>query len=47
MEDLVDFRIADARYLRQPAFRTYMAERKDVPRDLFDYLGYALIVGRK
>jgi ubiquinone/menaquinone biosynthesis C-methylase UbiE len=34
-------------YLRQPAFRTYMAERKDVPRDLFDYLGYALIGGRK
>jgi hypothetical protein len=34
-------------YLRQPAFRTYMAERKDVPKDLFDYLGYALIVGRK
>jgi hypothetical protein len=24
-----------------------MAERKDVPRDLFDYLGYALIGGRK
>lgn len=34
-------------YVRRPAFRTYMAERKDVPGDLFDYLGYALIVGRK
>jgi len=34
-------------YLRQPTFRKYMAERRDVPRDLFDYLGYALIVGRK
>jgi ubiquinone/menaquinone biosynthesis C-methylase UbiE len=34
-------------YVRQPVFREYMAERKDVPRDLFDYLGYALIVGRK
>jgi ubiquinone/menaquinone biosynthesis C-methylase UbiE len=34
-------------YARQPAFRAYMAERKDVPGDLFEYLGYALIVGRK
>ena len=34
-------------YVSQPAFRKYMAERRRVPRDLFDYLGYALIVGRK
>jgi arsenite methyltransferase len=34
-------------YVGRSAFRKYMAERRHVPRDLFDYLGYALIVGSK
>lgn len=34
-------------YVRHPSFRTYMSQRGDVPSDLFDYLGYALLVGRK
>jgi ubiquinone/menaquinone biosynthesis C-methylase UbiE len=34
-------------YVRRPTFRKYMAERRSVPKDLFDYLGYALFVGRK
>jgi hypothetical protein len=34
-------------YVTRPAFRTYMAERRSVPSDLFDHLAYALLVGRK
>ncbi len=34
-------------YLKSREFRQYMAERKYLPKDLFDYLGYALFVGRK
>jgi SAM-dependent methyltransferase len=34
-------------YARNPAFRQYMSRRKRLPRDIFDYLGYALLVGRK
>ncbi|MEA3377700.1 MAG: class I SAM-dependent methyltransferase [Chloroflexota bacterium] len=34
-------------YVRRPTFRKYMAERRNLPKDLFDYLGYVLIVGRK
>jgi ubiquinone/menaquinone biosynthesis C-methylase UbiE len=34
-------------YVRNPAFREYMAERRHTPRDLFEYLGYAILVGKK
>jgi len=34
-------------YVKSREFRQYMAERKYLPKDLFDYLGYALFVGRK
>ncbi|MGD2144461.1 MAG: hypothetical protein PVF54_08295, partial [Anaerolineae bacterium] len=34
-------------YVRQSTFRKYMAERRNVPKDLFDYLGYAVCAGRK
>lgn len=36
-----------ALYLRNPAFRAYMKDRRRLPKDVFDYLGYALFVGRK
>jgi len=32
---------------RNPAFRKYMDERRHVPRNLFEYLGYGVFVGRK
>jgi len=34
-------------YIKNPAFRKYMAERRYLPKDLFEYLGYALFVGRR
>ena len=34
-------------YARNPAFREYMAERRHTPKDLFEYLGYAILVGKK
>ena len=34
-------------YVRNPAFREYMAERRHTPKDLFEYLGYAILVGKK
>jgi ubiquinone/menaquinone biosynthesis C-methylase UbiE len=34
-------------YVKSPAFRKYMAERRHLPKDLFEYLGYAIFVGRK
>jgi arsenite methyltransferase len=34
-------------YIKSPAFRKYMAERRHTPRDLFKYLGYAIFVGKK
>ncbi|MDY7041629.1 MAG: class I SAM-dependent methyltransferase [Chloroflexota bacterium] len=34
-------------HVRNPAFREYMAERRHTPKDLFEYLGYAVFVGRK
>lgn len=34
-------------YVRNPAFREYMAERRHTPKDLFEYLGYAIFVGKK
>jgi cyclopropane fatty-acyl-phospholipid synthase-like methyltransferase len=34
-------------YLKSGAFREYMAERKHMPKGLFDYLGYALLVCRR
>jgi arsenite methyltransferase len=34
-------------YVRNPAFRAYMAERRHAPKDLFEYLGYAVFVGRR
>jgi SAM-dependent methyltransferase len=36
-----------ALYLRNPAFRAYMKARWHTPKDLFAYLGYAILVGRK
>lgn len=32
-------------YITSPAFREYMAERQ-MPSDMFDYLGYTVLVGR-
>ena len=34
-------------YLKSSAFRRYMKERLPTPRDLFDYLGYGVYVGRR
>jgi len=34
-------------YFRSAAFRTYMRERKSTPKRLFQYLGYAVLVGKK
>jgi hypothetical protein len=34
-------------YIKSPDFRKYMAERYHLPKDLFEYLGYAIFVGRK
>ena len=34
-------------YVKNPAFRGYMAERRRTPKDLFAYLGYAVFVGRR
>ena len=34
-------------YLKSPAFRAYMRRQKRLPRDMFDYLGYAVLVGWK
>ena len=34
-------------YLKSPAFRAYMKERKHLPKDTFEYLAYAVFVGRR
>jgi arsenite methyltransferase len=34
-------------YLRNPAFRAYMKGRWHLPKNVFEYFGYALFVGRK
>jgi ubiquinone/menaquinone biosynthesis C-methylase UbiE len=34
-------------YVKSPVFRRYMKERRCVPKDIFEYLGYALLVGQK
>ena len=34
-------------YIKNPAFRKYMAERQRLPKDTFRYLGYAIFVGRR
>ena len=34
-------------YARNRAFRQYMGRRRGVPKDVFNYLGYALFAGRK
>ncbi|HHE71627.1 MAG TPA: class I SAM-dependent methyltransferase [Chloroflexi bacterium] len=34
-------------YVKNPAFRRYMAERQHLPKDIFEYLGYAIFVGKK
>jgi len=34
-------------YLQNPEFRAYTRSRSRLPRSIFDYLGYALFVGRK
>ena len=34
-------------YVINPDFRKYMAERKRLPKDIFRYLGSAVLVGRK
>jgi SAM-dependent methyltransferase len=34
-------------YFTSPAFRKYMKERRGLPKGIWEYLGYALLVGRK
>jgi arsenite methyltransferase len=34
-------------YIKSPAFRKYMAADRYLPKDTFEYLGYAVLVGRK
>jgi hypothetical protein len=34
-------------YATSPAFRKYVKERRRLPKGIWDYLGYALLVGRK
>ncbi len=34
-------------YFKSPAFRAYMREEGRMPKGMFDYLGYAVLVGRK
>ncbi len=34
-------------YVRRPDFRAYMKQQRRLPRDTFEYLGYAVFVGRK
>jgi SAM-dependent methyltransferase len=34
-------------YLTSPQFREYMRERRSLPMEVFDYLGYGLYAGRK
>ncbi len=34
-------------YIRKPAFRRFMRETLSLPKNLFDYFGYGIYVGRK
>jgi hypothetical protein len=34
-------------FLTSAEFRSYMKQRRGLPKGLFDYLGYGLFVGRK
>jgi arsenite methyltransferase len=34
-------------YLRSPAFRVYMKRQRRLPKSVFEYLGYAIFVGRR
>jgi ubiquinone/menaquinone biosynthesis C-methylase UbiE len=34
-------------YLSNPEFREYMGSRRRLPKDTFEYLGYALVAGQK
>jgi len=34
-------------YIKNPAFRKYMAGRQRLPKGIFEYLGYAIFVGRR
>ena len=34
-------------YLRSPAFRNYMKRQRRLPKNVFEYLGYAIFVGRR
>jgi arsenite methyltransferase len=34
-------------YVRNPAFRAYMASRRRLPKGMFSYLGYAVLAGSK
>lgn len=34
-------------YIKNPAFRKYMAADRYLPKDTFEYLGYAVFVGKK
>ena len=34
-------------YIRSPAFRRHIKERPPVPKNLFEYWGYGIYVGRK
>lgn len=41
------FRNSLSLYFKSAAFREYMKERQRLPRNLFQYLGYAVMAGRK
>ena len=48
VRDLVSMMCRTLRfYVKHPTFREYLAERRHVPDGLFDYLGYAIFVGRR
>jgi arsenite methyltransferase len=48
LEDLVRMTSRSLQlYLTNPDFREYMKSRRSLPKNLFDYLGYGLYVGRK
>ncbi|MFQ6101053.1 MAG: class I SAM-dependent methyltransferase [Anaerolineae bacterium] len=34
-------------YIKRPDFRAYMKQQRRLPRNVFEYLGYAVFVGRK
>lgn len=47
MSDMLRMGVRSLRLYFKPAFRKYMKERLAMPKDLWQYLGYGLYVGRK